>query len=186
MISRTTGSEKYFKKIVECGLNLSGECGRVRIMNTESENMESVLDILQNEMRNDMNVSAKEFEDFLEYRWNVSCRDRLYKNFTDSDGNITIYTQGSRADKQTLNELSMKIARYEQQFTNSPIYDELKQKYNIELPEFLKDVPRDSNGKFIETVVGWYQNSKGDLFHYDGTIWDEVPDEKISSLEFLG
>lgn len=155
-------------------------------MKIESEPTESVLDFLQNELRNDVNVTAQEFEDFLNYRWNLSSRDRLYKNFTDPDGTINIYTKGTKRDKQTLNELSMKIARYEQQFVNSPIYDELKQKYNIEMPEFLKDVPRDSNGKFIETVVGWYQNSKGDLFHYDGTIWDEVPDEKVSNLEFLG
>lgn len=34
--------------------------------------------------------------------------------------------------------------------------------------------------------AGWYQNADGKLFHYDGVVWDEVPDEKQGDLEFLG
>lgn len=34
--------------------------------------------------------------------------------------------------------------------------------------------------------AGWYQNSDGKLFHYDGVVWDEVPSEKQGDLEFLG
>ena len=34
--------------------------------------------------------------------------------------------------------------------------------------------------------AGWYQNSDGKLFHYDGVVWDEVPNEKQEDLEFLG
>lgn len=33
---------------------------------------------------------------------------------------------------------------------------------------------------------GWYQNGSGDLFHYDGVIWDTVPKEEIRELEYLG
>jgi hypothetical protein len=38
---------------------------------------------------------------------------------------------------------------------------------------------------FTETA-GWYQNIKGQLFHFDGVIWDEVPEEKLEKLEYLG
>lgn len=34
--------------------------------------------------------------------------------------------------------------------------------------------------------VGWYQDSKGELFHYDGVVWDVVPDGRIDQLEYLG
>lgn len=52
------------------------------------------------------------------------------------------------------------------------------------LPEFM----RDGIGRWTEADVatGWYQNSVGDLYHYDGVIWDTVPKERIKDLEFLG
>lgn len=33
--------------------------------------------------------------------------------------------------------------------------------------------------------AGWYQSASGDLYHYDGIIWDEVPARGLK-LEFLG
>jgi hypothetical protein len=63
-----------------------------------------------------------------------------------------------------------------------PIYKEIVEKYqNL---EFL----RDDKGRWNQVVAktGWYQNSDGDLYHYDGVIWDEVPKERIEKLEYLG
>ena len=34
--------------------------------------------------------------------------------------------------------------------------------------------------------VGWYQDNKGGLFHYDGVVWDAVPDAGAQNLEYLG
>jgi hypothetical protein len=34
--------------------------------------------------------------------------------------------------------------------------------------------------------VGWYQDKKGSLYHYDGVIWDEVPQDSNERLEYLG
>jgi hypothetical protein len=34
--------------------------------------------------------------------------------------------------------------------------------------------------------VGWYQDGKGSLHHYDGVVWDSVPNGQIGELEFLG
>ena len=55
-----------------------------------------------------------------------------------------------------------------------------------ELPEFI----RDDIGRWTEVKervsAGWYQNSVGVLYHYDGVVWDEVPSEKINDLEYLG
>lgn len=34
--------------------------------------------------------------------------------------------------------------------------------------------------------AGWYQDSKGSLYNYDGVIWDVVPADMISRLEYLG
>lgn len=41
-------------------------------------------------------------------------------------------------------------------------------------------------GRFEGMSSGWYQNSIGDLYHYDGVVWDNVPDEQIKNLEYLG
>ena len=34
--------------------------------------------------------------------------------------------------------------------------------------------------------AGWYQNPKGELFHFDGVVWDVVPEERTAELEYLG
>jgi len=49
-------------------------------------------------------------------------------------------------------------------------------------------VRRDSVGRWTEDVpeTGWYQDKSGNLYKYDGVIWDEVPKDRISELEYLG
>jgi hypothetical protein len=67
------------------------------------------------------------------------------------------------------------------------------------LNEKLMNIQRDATGKFLpsfgatllpdtfeEVEPGWYQDKKGDLFFYDGIVWDIVPTVKISDLEYLG
>lgn len=62
----------------------------------------------------------------------------------------------------------------------TPVFDDVAEKFkNL---EFL----RDDKGRFTDIVSGWYQNIKGDLYHYDGVVWDSVPNEQIKDLEFLG
>ena len=68
----------------------------------------------------------------------------------------------------------------------------------LDYPVLDKDyVQRDEFGRFVEsnpqnnpspagTREGWYQDSKGSLYHYDGLIWDEVPSPNIKQLEYLG
>lgn len=70
---------------------------------------------------------------------------------------------------------------------NLPIYNKTVEAYKH--LEFL----RDEKGRWIEDFnkheevkQGWYQNRVGDLYHYDGTVWDEVPGEMIRDLEYLG
>ena len=62
----------------------------------------------------------------------------------------------------------------------------------------LDAISRDFMGRYLpsyETVssvtvegvrVGWYQDGKGSLHHYDGVVWDSVPNGQIEELEFLG
>jgi hypothetical protein len=38
----------------------------------------------------------------------------------------------------------------------------------------------------LNIAAGWYQSIKGSLYHYDGVVWDEVPDLDIEQLEYLG
>lgn len=66
-----------------------------------------------------------------------------------------------------------------------PIYNQVLNQY-----DHLK-ILRDEKGRWIEGIPeevrqGWYQNKKGDLYHYDGVVWDKVPEEQIKSLEYLG
>tara|TARA_B110000503_G_scaffold88259_1_gene133836 strand:- start:14787 stop:15014 length:228 start_codon:yes stop_codon:yes gene_type:complete len=60
------------------------------------------------------------------------------------------------------------------------VVDSMVETYNS--LEFL----RDDKGRFVEAMSGWYQNSSGVLFHYDGVVWDNVPSEQVIDLEFLG
>jgi hypothetical protein len=66
----------------------------------------------------------------------------------------------------------------------------------------LMRIERDMHGRFIGATEeqkanhinssstgmrkGWYQDFKGSLYHYDGVVWDEVPDGDIKQLEYLG
>lgn len=34
--------------------------------------------------------------------------------------------------------------------------------------------------------MGWYQDSEGGLYHFDGQVWDVVPEEMTKRLEYLG
>lgn len=34
--------------------------------------------------------------------------------------------------------------------------------------------------------VGWYQDGAGGLYHFDGQVWDVVPEEMTKRLEYLG
>lgn len=38
----------------------------------------------------------------------------------------------------------------------------------------------------LNISAGWYQSIKGSLYHYDGVVWDEVPEFELKSLEYLG
>jgi hypothetical protein len=63
-----------------------------------------------------------------------------------------------------------------------PIFEETMKKF--ENLGFL----RDEKGRWSEAVpeAGWYQDRDGNLYNYDGVIWDEVPKDRISELEYLG
>ncbi len=63
---------------------------------------------------------------------------------------------------------------------NPPIFEQAVKEY-MDLEFF-----RDDKGRFTDVRGGWYQNKNGQLFHYDGIVWDVVPGEKITELEYLG
>jgi hypothetical protein len=65
-----------------------------------------------------------------------------------------------------------------------PIFEETLKKFN----GLSNSYSRDEKGRWIsdDPKEGWYQNHDGQLFHYDGVIWDEVPSERIEKLEYLG
>jgi hypothetical protein len=66
--------------------------------------------------------------------------------------------------------------------------------------EAVMGITRDEFGRFITkeqdtkevntppvvTNKGWYQDKEGKLYHYDGVIWDIVPEAKVVNLEHLG
>lgn len=54
----------------------------------------------------------------------------------------------------------------------------------VDLQQFI----RDDKGRWlgVELHPGWYQSASGELYHYDGVIWDKVPYEDLTKLEYLG
>lgn len=127
------------------------------------------------------NATEHEQAVFMDYVEAMSARLDLYAKYPGA----TIINEGSKEDKNRLNALSWELNDLENIMKNTPIFQEMIEKYGEDLPEFLtEDVY--TRAKDVATQIGWYQNSKGDLYHYDGTIWDNVPEEKINNLEFLG
>jgi hypothetical protein len=39
--------------------------------------------------------------------------------------------------------------------------------------------------RFVDYKIGWYQDLKGNLYKYDGVVWDVVPG-RDTKVEFLG
>jgi hypothetical protein len=65
---------------------------------------------------------------------------------------------------------------------NTPIFEETMR----DLERL--SIRRDTVGRWTEAVpeAGWYQDKNGNLYQYDGVVWDEVPKDRVSELEFLG
>lgn len=153
-----------------------------------SEHKLEAIEAIQPILRKSPEVSSEEFQEFLEYKMSLGARQRIYRNFTDEEGNFTMFEKGTRNDKDSLNELSTEVIEYELKMKDTPIFDMLEKEMKVRLPEFLT---RDDHGRFMPRVpvganTGWYQNSQGELFHYDGVIWDNVPSEMVETLEYLG
>ena len=94
--------------------------------------------------------------------------------------------KANKRTKMKWNEHSNFISSYEGRAVGTPIYDKMVKTLGEQgLPDFLKE---DSlrKAREIKFENGWYQNSRGDLFHYDGTVWDVLPDEPFKSLGYLG
>lgn len=59
------------------------------------------------------------------------------------------------------------------QMMTMDIFQEVDEELKVK-PKVFKDAP------------GWYQDADGNLYKYDGVVWDVVPDGKVEDLEFLG
>lgn len=103
----------------------------------------------------------------------------------DGDVNNIFNPTISKRVKDDWNELGSKLiqlteeARIAHENMDGP---ELEQ----ELPEFLTRDEHLTRKAMKLMSKGWYQDSVGELYHYDGVVWDNVPKVKIDDLEFLG
>jgi hypothetical protein len=49
-----------------------------------------------------------------------------------------------------------------------------------------KETTKQVNFSSVGMKEGWYQDSKGSLYRYDGIIWDAIPEAPLTTLEYLG
>ena len=106
-----------------------------------------------------------------------------YKAFTerknlitlDLDGDISNLFSEPKTIKDKYNDLSTTIIKITEEALAWTASKDSREEERLRNLEFT-----------AELSEGWYQNLKGELFHYDGLIWDVVPREKITELEYLG
>ena len=122
---------------------------------------------------------ARDYTDlFLFY---ARVRDDVVSMYLDGDSSNVFREDVSPGIRETYERHSSGVVRLlGEAMEKLPIYEKTAKEY--ENLNFL----RDDKGRFTDIVNGWYQNSRGDLFHYDGIVWDNVPSERVSNLEFLG
>jgi len=116
--------------------------------------------------------------EFLDYTDSWAKLNEMHRKYPGQD-----IFDASAEDKKKWNELSTSVSAYEMKVENTPIFDEMRRRYEEEgdLPEFL------TGGKAVTIdVAGWYQNLRGDLYHYNGTVWDKGVPGRTEELEFLG
>lgn len=114
-------------------------------------------------------------------------RSHIVEGVLDGDMNNIFSPDVSKATREQYNKLNLNITGLlGEAMKRLPIYEDVAKEYST--LEFLRDqINRDDRGRFVDsTVRGWYQNSHGELYHYDGVVWDEVPNDKTDNLEFLG
>jgi hypothetical protein len=75
-------------------------------------------------------------------------------------------------------ELDDLIKHFEELVENDELMEDLYYFQGNEMTTFTKPIK--------EIAAGWYQNSKGLLYHYDGVVWDDVPLDNLKELEYLG
>lgn len=58
----------------------------------------------------------------------------------------------------------------------------------LDIQDSLEEETRPKAGRFphVEYQTGWYQDLDGNLYKYDGIVWDVVPETRTGRLEFLG
>jgi len=96
---------------------------------------------------------------------------------------------GTELDKRAWNDSMVTITLFEESVVDTPIYEKLVEKHGAEIfspwPKFLTDTVDEKPKRSVKN--GWYQNLRGELFHYNGDVWDRgVPAERDEELEFLG
>ena len=52
--------------------------------------------------------------------------------------------------------------------------------------EEVHEAKSNPGSKYVDYKSGWYQDLNGNLYQYDGVVWDVVPGRESGELEFLG
>lgn len=90
---------------------------------------------------------------------------------------------GMRMDDidELLKSISEGYSTIADEFTD--INDALDYTINQRMEQITAEQP---NAWIVDQKPGWYQDLKGNLYKYDGVVWDVVPENKPDELEFLG
>lgn len=64
-------------------------------------------------------------------------------------------------------------------------YDEVFDELNA-INDAIDVISKPKLDKFTGYQMGWYQDVDGNLYKYDGVVWDVVPRKEAGELEFLG
>jgi len=126
-------------------------------------------------------VLAIAYEDL--YKDHQAAREEFIQDHL--GGDVTTFHEASKQVRDRFHDIASDIVDLQRIANKETNYGRTAKQEALDNLDFMND-PKLVYRQQKDLLAGWYQNLATELFYYDGVIWDNIPDEKINELEYLG